>query len=477
MSDPLPVPREAPVRVLAIDDEAVVCVSIAKILGPEGFEVETRTDAEDGLRAALSGAYDLVLLDMRMPRLDGLEVLRRIREAGVAVEVLIVTGHSSVDSVVGAMRGGAADYVAKPFTPDELVGAVRRAVEHSPRLRDRAELRRGIVAARGFEGILGASRAMEEVFAALRRVASTDCTVLITGESGTGKELVARALHRLGARREKPFLPCDCSALAPTLLESELFGHVKGSFSGAVSAKQGLFEVAHGGTLFLDEVANISLETQSKLLRVLETRSVRRVGDTDERAFDVRLVAATNRDLAELAARKEFREDLFYRLNVVPLRLPALRERVGDVRLLAEAFLERHRARGATTAQGFAPEALDLLGAHSWPGNVRELRNIVERMAVLCDAERIEPRHVPTELRSSPCAADPLLRLPERWDEFKELKRRAGAAVVDDLERRFLQAALERASGNVTRAADGVGMQRTQFHALLRKHGLGPTVE
>ncbi|MBN1770938.1 MAG: sigma-54-dependent Fis family transcriptional regulator [Deltaproteobacteria bacterium] len=326
----------------------------------------------------------------------------------------------------------------------------------------------------GFEGILGDSPAMAELFATLRRIAPTDCTVLLTGESGTGKELVARALHRRSGRADRPFLACDCASLVPTLLESELFGHVRGSFSGAVAAKQGLFEVAHRGTLFLDEIANISLDTQSKLLRAIESRRVRRVGDTVEREIDIRLVAATNRSLPELVAAGSFREDLYYRLNVVPLVLPPLRERPGDVPLLARAFLHRLQGRPTVVAADFSPAAMAVLEAHAWPGNVRELQNLVERLAVLCGAPRIEPWHLPVELRQPTPEAGPRpAALPTRWAEFKLYKRSAAAAVVDDLERRFLAAALDRAGGNVTRAAVAVGMQRTQLHALLRKHGLG----
>jgi DNA-binding NtrC family response regulator len=468
MSGTSPDVPPADARILVIDDEAVVCLSCTRILQPEGYLVDTRQNPEEGVRAALTTEYDVILLDMVMPRIDGLEVLRRLRSAGVASEVVIVTGYSSVPNAVSAMREGAADYVSKPFTPDELKAAVERALARSGR--------RTVAATDGgdgaFEGLLGASRAMEQVFRTIRRVAPTDATVLITGESGTGKELVARALHRLGTRADRPFLACDCSALAPTLLESELFGHLKGSFSGAVSTKQGLFEVAHRGTLFLDEVSNISLEIQSKLLRALETRRVRRVGDTAEREIDIRLVAATNRDLAGMVAERTFREDLFYRLNVVPLPVPPLREREGDVPRLAAAFLERYRQHDSCTARCFAPETLARLEAYAWPGNVRELRNMVERLAVLCEDERIEPRHLPAALRQPSTGARMVVQLPETWEEFKALKRRASAAVIEDLERRFLLEALARADGNITRTAESVGMQRTNLHALLRKHGL-----
>ena len=473
MSQPTPDAALPGARILVIDDEPVVCLSCTRILQPDGHVVDTRQDPEEGVRAALTGNYDVILLDMVMPRIDGLEVLRRLRSAGVASEVVIITGYSSVPNAVSAMKEGAADYVSKPFTPDELKAVLKRALDRSDRLREGSELHRRLDTDGSFEGILGASRSMEEVFRTVRRVAPTDSTVLITGESGTGKELIARALHRLSGRADRPFLACDCSALAPTLLESELFGHLKGSFSGAVSAKQGLFEVAHRGTLFLDEVANISLEIQSKMLRALETHQVRRVGDTAEREIDIRLVAATNRDLGEMVAAKTFREDLYYRLNVVPLRVPPLREREGDVPRLALTFLERYRQRNSCAAGCFAPETLALLEAYSWPGNVRELRNMVERLAVLCEVERVEPRHLPPELRQP--SARPrtvVVHLPDKWEEFKELKRRTSAAVIEDLERRFLLEALARADGNVTRAAEIVGMQRTNFHALLHKHGL-----
>ncbi|MBN2361704.1 MAG: sigma-54-dependent Fis family transcriptional regulator, partial [Deltaproteobacteria bacterium] len=314
-------------RILVIDDEATVCLSCARILGAEGHQVDTRQDPLDGVTAALTGAYDIILLDLVMPKLEGLEVLRRIRAAGVTSEVVIITGYSTVPTAVAAMQEGAVDFVSKPFTPEELNKALHKALERSALIRENLELRKALEDQRGFEGIVSNSRAMESVFSVIRRVAPTQGTVLITGESGTGKEMVARAIHRLSPRRDKHLLACDCSALAPSLLESELFGHVKGSFTGAINTKQGLFEVADKGTLFLDEISNISLEIQGKLLRALETRQVRKVGDTVEREVDIRLIAATNRNLLELAREGGFREDLFFRLNVVPIEVPPLRER------------------------------------------------------------------------------------------------------------------------------------------------------
>jgi transcriptional regulator with GAF, ATPase, and Fis domain len=321
----------------------------------------------------------------------------------------------------------------------------------------------------GFEGMLGRCPAMREVFALIQRIAPSDSTVLVAGESGTGKEMVVRAIHRHSRRRDYPLLACDCTALAPTLLESELFGHVKGSFSGAIATKQGLFEVAHLGTLFLDEVANLSLETQGKLLRVLESRQVRKVGDTAEHEVDIRLIATTNRSLAEMVKTGTFRADLYYRLNVVPISLPPLRERPGDVRLLADCFLRQFARQMGVEEEGFSREAMCRMEVYAWPGNVRELRNIVERLSVLYGGSRIERDHLPWEVREAATGVS-ATEVPDTWEEFKRLKRQ----MVENLERQFLIAAMNRCSHNVTQAAENVGMQRPNFHALLRSHGLKP---
>jgi DNA-binding NtrC family response regulator len=458
-------------RVLVIDDEPVIGLSCQRTLRPEGHEVVCHDNPRAGLQAALSGDFDVVLVDLMMPGLDGLELLKELKAAGVASEIVIITGHSTVESAVEAMKQGAADYLSKPFSPAQLKMVLQKVVERSALVRENASLRRELEVHRGFEGIIGESRAMERVFALMKRVAPTDGTVLVTGESGTGKEMVVRAIHRLSRRKDHALLACDCTALAPTLLESELFGHVKGSFSGAIATKQGLFEVAHQGTLFLDEVANLSMETQGKLLRVLETKRVKKVGDTEEREVDIRLVTATNRDLAEMVAESEFREDLYYRLNVVPIYLPPLRDRHGDIPILALSFLERLAKKNHVDVEGFTPEAMAQMESYHWPGNVRELRNIVERIAILCDSDRIEPRHLPPEIRQAP-KRSAVTQLPGNWEDFKRLKQQVRDAAVQELERRFLVEALERSGGNVTKAAEDVGIQRTNFHALMRKYGL-----
>ena len=458
-------------RILVIDDEAVVGLSCKRILSRDGHDVQSYEDPQAGLQAALLGDFDVLLVDLVMPGIDGLEILKQVKAAGVSSEVVIITAHSTVESAVEAMKQGAADYLSKPFSPNQLRMVLQKVCERSALIRENVLLRQELELSQGFEGIIGESRSMERVFSLIKRVAPTDGTVLVTGESGTGKEMVVRAIHRLSRRKDHPLLACDCTALAPTLLESELFGHVKGSFSGAIATKQGLFEAAHKGTLFLDEVANLSMETQGKLLRALETKRVRKVGDTAEREVDIRLIAATNRDLAEMVGEGDFREDLYYRLNVLPIYLPPLRQRKGDIPKLATAFLNRFCRKNDVDMEGFTPEAMAQMDSYHWPGNVRELRNIVERIAILCHSDRIEPRHLPSEIRQAP-ARSTVTQLPQSWEEFKKLKQQAKDAVVQELECRFLTESLERCEGNVTKAAEDVGMQRTHFHALMRKYGL-----
>lgn len=463
--DRVPAP---PQRILVVDDEKVIGMSFRRVFGPDGHEVDAYEDPRAGLQAALSGDYDVIFLDWMMPGADGFEILRAVKAAGVRSEVVLITGHSTIESAVQAMRDGASDYLSKPFTPDQLRLVLRKVVERSSLMVENALLRQELEVNRGLEGIIGESRAMQSVFSLVKRVAPTDGTVLIIGESGTGKEMVVNAIHRLSRRRDKPLLACDCSALAPTLLESELFGHVKGSFSGAISAKQGLFEAADKGTLFLDEVSNLSMETQGKLLRVLETKKIKKVGDTPEFAVDIRLVTATNRDLWDLVEAGSFREDLYYRLNVVPIQLPALRERHGDIPRLAVHFLDRFCRKLDVNKKMFSADAMALMESYSWPGNVREMRNIVERIAILCDSDVIAPQHLPPEIQQTPQLPSVSL-IPETWDEFKRFKQQARDAAVLNLERRFLTQALRRCDGNVSKASELVGMQRTNFHAMMRR--------
>ncbi|MCH5372884.1 MAG: sigma-54 dependent transcriptional regulator [Planctomycetes bacterium] len=432
--------------------DAVVC-------GPP--EVERRLSGPD--------RFDTILVVQSSPDFSALEILRRAKAADVENQVVILSRLNNVEFAVEAMKEGAADFLHEPCSADDLRSVLYRLDESfamSPRSEAAdSESRQNY----RFDGILGSCPAMLEVFSLVECIAPTDATVLVTGESGTGKEMIAHAIHRLSHRCDRPFLGCDCTALAPTLLESELFGHVKGSFSGAIATKKGLFEAAHQGSLLLDEVGNLSMETQGKLLRVLETRQVRKVGDTCENEIDIRLIGTTNRNLGELVKVGEFRADLYYRLNVVPVNLPPLRERSGDIPRLAEHFLERFSHRLGREMRGFSREALRQLEIYAWPGNVRELRNIVERLAVLYSGTRVELRHLPPEIREARARVS-TAEVPRTWKEFKALKRQ----VIDDLESRFLTAALDRCSQNVTQAAESVGMQRPNFHALLRHYGIKP---
>jgi DNA-binding NtrC family response regulator len=398
-----------------------------------------------------------------------MEILRAIKSKDIPSEVIIITGYATIQTAVEAIKLGAADYISKPFSPDELIIHINKVLQHMDMKQENIALKKELGVQEEFRGITGGSEAMKRIFSLIRRIAPTESNILITGESGTGKELVAQAIHRLSNRKDRPFIACDCSALTPTLLESELFGHVKGSYSGAISTKQGLFEIADKGTLFLDEVSNISLEIQSKLLRVLETRMIRKVGDTVERTIDIRLISASNRDLAEMVGEGTFRDDLFYRIEVIPVHLPPLRDRKGDIVRLVNSFMENIRGTSTIKARNFSPEAMELLEQYPWPGNIRELKNIVERVAILCSAETVQVSHLPREIRETH-AASQTYDFPATWEEFKEYKQQVRDEAVRQIEKEFLMAALRKTTGNISRAARMLGMQRTNLHSLLKKH-------
>ena len=456
-------------RIIIIDDEPTIGTSSKRVLEMENFDVTYQQNAKTGLKEALSGEYDLILLDLLLPEIEGMDILRAIKSKGIQSEVIIITGYATVQTAVEAMKLGAADYISKPFSPDELIINVNKVFQHIDLINENIALKKELTLQEGFKGIIGESAAMQKVFSLIKRVAPTECNILITGESGTGKEIIAQAIHRTSLRKNNAFIACDCSALAPTLLESELFGHVKGSYSGAISTKQGLFETASNGTLFLDEVANIDHGIQSKLLRVLETRKLRKVGDTVERDINIRLIAASNQDLAKMVEAGDFRNDLYYRLAVVPIHLPPLRERYEDILKLANSFLDHVKKNNAIRAGFFSPEAIELLERYSWPGNIRELKNLVERIAILCDAEMIEAKHLPEEIGKSGRTQEEI-DVPSNWEEFKIYKQKVKNDVVGQIEKDFLIAALKDGGGNVSRAAKKIGMQRTNFHSLLKKY-------
>lgn len=456
-------------KILVIASEPAAGLRYQQMLRAGGSDAHYGEDSAAALEAAKAGGFRLVFVIQTAPQWQAIEILQQIKAADPTVHVVIVSCQTAVEAAVEAMRAGAADYLCEPCSAEDVRAALER-LDQSPAGLWHAARREDLThEPRCFEGMIGQCAAMREVFALIKRIAPSGATVLVTGESGTGKEMVVRAIHQHSRRRDNALLGCDCTALAPTLLESELFGHVKGSFSGAIATKKGLFEAAHQGTLLLDEVSNLSMETQGKLLRVLETRKIRKVGDTAEHEVDIRLIATTNRSLAEMVKVGAFRADLYYRLNVVPVNLPPLRERTGDIPLLAAVFLERFSRQMGLEVVGFSREAMHQMTVYPWPGNVRELRNIVERLAVLYGGTQIELHQLPPEIREAKATMSSA-ELPHTWEEFKTLKRQ----IVDDLERRFLTAALDRCSQNVTHAAESVGMQRPNFHALLRQHGLKP---
>src|SRR6202453_3651586 len=372
-------------QVLIVDDEPNLRKILSAQLSRDGYDVMTAEDGEQGLALLKEHHIDLVITDLKMPKVDGMTLLKRALEEEPELPVVMVTAHGTIDTAVEALKRGAFDFVTKPFDKDE----VRQIVAKALRTRELRGADATPAPSGARFGIIGTSQGIAELYAILERVADTPTTVLITGESGTGKELVARALHEHSGRKDKPFIKVNCAAIPKELIESELFGYERGAFTGAVASKPGRFELATGGTLFLDEIGEIPVEMQVKLLRVLQECEFERVGGIKTIRVDVRLVAATNRDLKKLIAAGSFREDLFYRLNVVPIRLPALRERVGDIPLLVSHFLTKFNDRLKKHVTGAEQEATDVLGQYSWPGNIRELENVIERAVLFCDASKL----------------------------------------------------------------------------------------
>ncbi len=464
----------SPARILIIDDEKPICVSCRRILQEDGHQVEYANTGKDGIEKALGEPFDLVLLDLKLPDLSGMDVLDRLKAERPEIVVIIITGYATIQTSIEAIKKGAFNYVPKPFTPEELSVAVAKALEHRSIRTENELLRLELSQLRKESLLLGRSRPMDSIRKQILKIAPTHFTVTIVGESGTGKELVAREIHNRSRRTDRPFVAVDISSLSAGLVESELFGHVRGAFTGASRDRPGYFVLANTGTLFLDEIANISLELQGKLLRVLESRRVRPVGSETEVEVDVRLIAATNRDLHELAEKGQFREDLYYRLNVIPLQMPPLRDRTDDIPLLALHFLRQARESSGTKVEGFSTEAMARLVSYRWPGNVRELRNIIERLAATVDQPLVRVEHLPPELAAAAPSVElpPDEPIPATSDDLKEAKRRMRDLVYEKLEKQFVLSALDRGGWNVTRTAALVGMQRPNFHALMRKYGI-----
>ncbi|NQT20950.1 MAG: sigma-54-dependent Fis family transcriptional regulator [Planctomycetes bacterium] len=461
---------QTPAAILVIDDDSLILQCCKDVLGGERYRTVLATCGEEGIEYISRGTFDLIVTDLKMRAKDGLEVLRFAKENEPDVPVIILTGYPTLTSAIESVRLGAFDYLCKPVSPDELLLVVNRALQNRRLVLENKYLRQQTESRGFFREIIAHSSPMQEVLRQVELVASTESTVLLIGETGVGKELIARAIHRESPRKDRQFVVADCATLAPALLESELFGHVKGAFTGATARKAGLFEIAHGSTLFLDEVANVSMGTQSKLLRVLESHEYKPVGGETGKRADVRLIAATNADLQENIKAKTFREDLFYRLNVFPLRIPPLRERKEDIVFLAQHFLKHFADRLKKPLPSFTDEALEALKRHPWPGNVRELKNVLERVVIMTSESLIKEADISQQ--PIPEVALEGQAVPQNAQELKEAKKLAKKEAADEFERAFVIDALKKSAGNVSQAAREVGMQRTYFQALMKRHGI-----
>jgi two-component system, NtrC family, response regulator HydG len=459
-------------RILIVDDEPDMVENCTRILRRAGYRVLATTDPERALALIESDRPDVLLTDLKMPEMDGMELMRRAHEVDPALPVIMITAFGTIESAVAAVKAGAFDYLPKNFSVDDLTVDVERALRQRALGVENRNLRAQLAAALGLENVVGRSAAMTQVFELVKKAARSEANILVLGESGTGKELIARAIHANSPRAAHAFIPVDCASLPENLLESELFGHEKGAFTGAVRTKPGLMELADGGTLFLDEIGELPVGLQSKLLRALQERQVRRVGGTSLVDVDVRVVSATNRDTRDAILKGTFREELYYRINVIEIRLPPLRERSGDIPLLVHTFLRRYGQGRVHTCD---EPAMALLEAYRWPGNVRELQNVIERACALADGDTITPADLPEHVRGGqPAAATdaasiaggvaldagslPLKEAKEQW--------------MGVLEASYLRQLLDRHHGNISAAAKTAGIDRKTFHRLVGKHGI-----
>ncbi len=442
------------IRIMVVDDEEAMRESLAAWLVKDGFEVATAASGEQALNLLSEAPFDLLFVDIKMPGMDGLELLRRLRTEYPQAMVVIITAYASIDTAVEAMKLGASDYLVKPFDPEQLMVLIDKLVEHKALMDENQALKARLLERDKsvFEDLIGQSEAMRRVFALIGDVAPTDSPVLITGQTGTGKELVARAIHARSPRAYGPFVPLNCGAVTETLLETELFGHERGAFTGAVKARRGRLEMADGGVLFLDEVGDISGKMQVDLLRVLEDKVFFRIGGTTKVNTDFRLICATHQDLPDQIARGRFRSDFYFRINVISINVPPLSERLEDIGLLAVHFLERFALDTGKRIEGFAPEALARLKGYSWPGNVRELKNVIERAVVLCRGERIG-----VEVLSFPGEDRPAA---------------TGLATLEEVELDHIRRTLAATDWNVSQAAGHLGIDRGTLSRKMKRHGL-----
>lgn len=445
-------------RILVVDDEVNMLALFKRVLQKEGYGVVTASSGEQALRCLESEWFDVVISDLKMPGLDGLELLKRAKAISPSLPVILLTAYGTIDSAVSAMKEGAFDYLTKPVNNEELRLITRKALDLHRLTREVNRLRDQVEVESDFKNIIGRSRPMRTLFRLIKRVANSNTTILIQGESGTGKELIAKAIHFHSPRRNRPFVAVDCGALPETLLESELFGHIRGSFTGAISNKKGLFEEANGGTLLLDEIGDTTLAFQSKLLRVLQEGEIRPVGSSKSARVDVRVIAATNRDLKEIVEKKTFREDLYYRLAVVPLTIPPLRQRKDDIPLLVDHFIKKYSAQSKLEPKQISPQVMRILMDYPWRGNVRELENVVERAVLMSPGPEIELEALFLEPSSEEEAVNPL----------KEMSRSA----TEMVEREKIAEAIKKARGNRTKAAGLLGISRQTLYNKMKLYGL-----
>lgn len=441
--------------VLIVDDEKNTREGLARAL-KRSYDVHTAESGAAALEILSETPVDVMLSDLRMPGMDGMTLMQRALASSPELVCILLTAYGSMETAVEAMRHGATDFLTKPVNLKELELVLARVLRSRKAETENRQLREQLDSKFGMENIIGTSQKMQEVFDTIRQVAGSRATVLIQGESGTGKELVAKALHQLSSRKNATFVPVHCAALSSTLLESELFGHEKGAFTGAAERRKGRFELADGGSLFLDEIGEIDASVQVKILRALEERKFERVGGQETVEIDTRLIAATNRDLKKMVAAGDFREDLYYRLYVVAITLPPLRERVSDIPLLLKHFLDEFNEENGRDIEGFSLEALDLLTAYGWPGNVRELRNVVEQVVVLSRGKRIGARDLPAHVRETE-SSDSLLSV--------------GSGTLEEMEKQAIQQALKASGGNRTRAAEQLGISRRTLHRKIAEYG------
>jgi DNA-binding NtrC family response regulator len=450
--------------ILVIDDEEVLLKALDRFLKSQGYDVSAFSDWEKALEAARARTFDLLLVDLMLPKTSGIEVIRRLRETQPNLVSVVMTGFGTIPSAVEAIRAGAYHYVTKPFDLEDIGSLIAKALEHAQLREENRSLKKQLQQKYGYENIVGESAPMKEVFRLVEKIADTDSTVLITGESGTGKEMIAQAVHYRSRRADRPFVAVNCGAIPEGLLESELFGHVKGAFTGAVTTRAGKFEQADRGTIFLDEIGDMSPKLQVKVLRALQERVIQPVGSSRNREVDIRVIAATNQDLEEAVTQSRFRQDLFYRLNVIPIHLPALRERKDDLPILIKHFLQKHRQEGRGPIATFSAEALERLRAHDWPGNVRELENLVQRLVVLKGGGEIEARDLPSNFSGrAPEPAPEEAAFPEDGVDLR--------AMVERFEASLIRKALDRSAGNKNRAAQLLRLNRTTLIEKLKKMG------